>query len=154
MCWPGEKAVYSLPHRHVCRPGDLLANWIVLFFLLVDLTFPLPRITWGSCPVSIQRSDRSLVASQFIRTYKRNLTVTLPARTLDLNSVLQTSCLLLLVCEGNKKREREKERHGDTLYLSKIWIWFSPGIYIYIYIYKLHETKGHRQISMALNIWI
>ena len=61
--WAGlGKTVYSLHLIHICLLWDLLANWLVWFFLFADSTFPLPCITWVSWPISIQPSNRSLVA--------------------------------------------------------------------------------------------
>ena len=65
-------------------------------------------------------------ACQFIPP---NLTVNRSSCTLDSNSTLQTSSLLLLVCEGKKGRgwKREWERgERASIFMSEIWIWLSP----------------------------
>ena len=123
------KTIYSLHHRHVCLLRDLLTNWLVWFFLFADLTFSLPHITKVSWSIDIQPSDRSLVARDYLPVHTPILgkLVNRSACTLDPNSTLQTSHLLLWVCKGNKKREREKKREWESIFMSKIWIWLLPG---------------------------
>ena len=46
--WAGlGKTDYSFHHRHFYLLWSLLATWLVWFFLFLDSTFPLPRITWA-----------------------------------------------------------------------------------------------------------
>ena len=127
--WAGRvKTVYSLHHRHVCLLRDLSVNWLFCFFPLCR--FDLPTASYLVCFLAngIQASNRSLVARRCLPVHTTIL------GTLDGQSVstypLQTSRLLLLVCEGNKKgrrRERKRETETGSIFMSKIWIWLSPG---------------------------
>ena len=156
------KTVYSLHHRQAHLLRDLSANWLIRFFSSLHIwpsSCLISRGLLGQSAFSLQKGRFLLgAACQFIHPCEGNLTVNRPARTLDPNSTLQTSRLLLLICEGNKKRERERERkkkgkrerERESLFMSKIWVqgpnlWELMDIsfhthththtYIYIYIY-------------------
>ena len=105
---------------------DLSANWLVWFFLITDLTSPLPCIMWASWPIGIQPSNRLLVARGCLPVHTPilgkldcQLVSTRPWPEFNSSDFLSTSGDL----QGKQKkkegeeRERERERERESLYL-------------------------------------
>ena len=116
-------AVYSLHHRQVCLLGDLLANWLVWFFLFADSTLLLPRIAWASWPIGIQPSNRLLVTRDCLPVHTPifgkldgQLVSTNPWKEFNSSDFSFSSVSL-----------RRRWERGESIFTSKIWIWLSPG---------------------------
>ena len=125
------KTAYCSHHRHVYQ--GLLANWLVWFFLFLGSTFPLPRITWAYWPIGIHPSNRSLVARSCLPIHTPILgkqpSIGQHANLTRIQFFRLPIYFSWFARERERweRRERERERERESIFMSKIWIWPSPG---------------------------
>ena len=127
-------------------PENLLANWVVWFYLISDLISLLPRITCASWPIGNPPSIRSLGAAlpvhiPILGKLGRQSVSTLPRLEFNSSDFSSTSADF----RGKQKQgegERAIERDRETLYLSMIYEYTITRVQINYYIYHRLFFRG------------